>query len=239
MGYLDAAMKKLEQMIVRRFDVAAPFRATVDSIDGTTGMVAIKRLDATTAETELRARVGLDSLAVGDEVLCLPVSGAPVIVGKVHRTDPPGLPFGGSGSADTVAHSDHVHTLVDKVLQPYAASSPSLSTGARLLTSVDVTLPDGVKCRIVARLRTTEKSDSGSAYFTLFLNIWNGTSSVVRTSEQIQCVAGVPNPATFEHTVVATGNGDAWPVSASVIYVSGGAIAVGAGELTVEVYPKR
>lgn len=147
--------------------------------------------------------------------------------------------FAGTGSQAKAARADHTHTLPTKVLQPYSASG-GLSSGSRVLTSVNVTPPNGVPCRIIARLRTTEKSDStGSAYFKLFLNIWDGAASQTRTSEKIQCVGGVPNPATFEHTITATGNGSAWPVSASIIYDSEGVTNVGAGELTVEVYPAR
>lgn len=84
MSYLDAAMKRLEQMISDRLDAERPFRAVVASVDAS-GMVTITRLTATTAETQLRAVITTETLVEGDEVLCLPVSGEPVVIGKVHR----------------------------------------------------------------------------------------------------------------------------------------------------------
>jgi len=83
MSYLDSAMKRLESMVGNALARAAPFRAIVTSVDG--NGVTIRRLEAATAETERRARVSGIAPKTGDEILCLPVNGKPVVLGTVNR----------------------------------------------------------------------------------------------------------------------------------------------------------
>ena len=84
MGLLDQAMSRLEETIANRVSAVEPFRAIVTGTSG--DMVTIRRLEAATGETELRARVSGAALIAGDEVLCVPVNGKPVVVGKLLRT---------------------------------------------------------------------------------------------------------------------------------------------------------
>lgn len=83
MSLLDTALERIERMMDRKIESASPFRATVASVSG--GMATITRLGTSTAETESRAIVAGFDLAVSDEVLCVPVNGKPVVVGRVQR----------------------------------------------------------------------------------------------------------------------------------------------------------
>ena len=91
---LDIAIKKLYQYVDQQVGGVRAFRAIVTGTSS--GMVTIRRLDSTSGETALRARVEGFDLANDDEVLCVPMAdGIPVIVGKVQRgtpTDPLTLP---------------------------------------------------------------------------------------------------------------------------------------------------
>lgn len=85
MSYLDNALQRIGQMLDDRLRARDPFRAIVTGVSD--GMVTIRRLEATTGETELRARLPGWNLAADDEVLCLPVSGKPVILGPIQRSE--------------------------------------------------------------------------------------------------------------------------------------------------------
>jgi hypothetical protein len=147
--------------------------------------------------------------------------------------------FGGTGTAAAASRADHTHTVPSLTTVPYAASG-ALSSGARLLAQANPTLLAGVTYLVVARLRSTQRGGGGaSAYYRLFLNIWNGTESVVRTSQVRQSVGYVPDPRDFDHGAVVAGSGTAYPVSASIIYESGDPVLVDAGELVVELHPAR
>ena len=89
MGLLDQAMSRLEETIANRVSAVEPFRAIVTGTSG--GMVTIRRLEAATGETELRARVAGVDVVADDEVLCVNVSGKPVVVGRLNRTDIAGI----------------------------------------------------------------------------------------------------------------------------------------------------
>ncbi len=86
MSAIDTILQRLSRMLDDRFVARDPFRGIVASVPST-GMVTVRRLEAATAESEPRARIaGGVVLAVNDEVLCLPVNGKPVVIGKVQRT---------------------------------------------------------------------------------------------------------------------------------------------------------
>lgn len=119
MGHLDTAIDRLLQISRDDADRRAPFRALVTGTSG--GMVTIRRPEAATGEDELRARVPGWKLSPGDEVLCIPVSGKPFVLGPVQRsTSVPQPPeFGTSVAADSVG------AVVRKV-EVYNAAGASL-----------------------------------------------------------------------------------------------------------------
>jgi hypothetical protein len=143
--------------------------------------------------------------------------------------------YSGTGSASSASRSDHTHTTPSMTVAAYTASG-NLSSGSRLLVSQNVTLASGVPYLIIARLRSVQRGSGGSSYYKLFLNI---NSLTTRTSVQLQCVGGVPDPRTFEHSHTMTGTGAAITVSASIIYDSGDPVDVRAGELLIELHPAR
>ncbi len=81
---LNALIARLSLLVDDRVSRGAPFRAIVKGLSS--GLVTIKRLEASSNDSELYARVYGFTLAVDDEVLCLPTSGKPVIIGKVQRS---------------------------------------------------------------------------------------------------------------------------------------------------------
>lgn len=85
MSNLNTFMQRLSQMVDDRLRARDPFRAIVTGVSG--GMVTIRRLEAASGETELRARLPGWKLSTDDEVLCLPVNGKPVILGPIQRSE--------------------------------------------------------------------------------------------------------------------------------------------------------
>jgi hypothetical protein len=113
MSHLNTIMQRLTEMIEDRLRTRDPFRAIVTGIDG--GMVTIRRLEAATGETELRARIPGWHLAADDEVLCLPVNGKPVILGPIQRstTVTQSLELGTSVAATTPGSVTHKIEVFD------------------------------------------------------------------------------------------------------------------------------
>lgn len=83
MSHLENALRRITATIDSRISAASPFRATVTGVDG--NLTYIQRLAATTADAEPYAKVTADTFIPGDEVMCVPVNGKPVIIGKVRR----------------------------------------------------------------------------------------------------------------------------------------------------------
>lgn len=83
---VSAAIAKLDAFVDRRVAEVAPFRATVTAIGS--GLVQIQRQGAATAGTQSYARCVGFNLAVNDEVLCVNLSGQPVVIAKIQRAAP-------------------------------------------------------------------------------------------------------------------------------------------------------
>ena len=80
---VEAATRDLLRIIDRRIAAAKPYRAIVTGIGS--GLVSIRKLEAATAGTAAYARIVGFTVAVNDEVLCLDIGKAPVIIGKIQR----------------------------------------------------------------------------------------------------------------------------------------------------------
>ena len=99
---IDIAIKKLYRYVDQQVSAARAFRATVAGTSS--GMVQIKRLHSTTAETALIARLEGFNFETNDEVLCAEgAPGFPVVLGALQRATPtrPQL-YRGSGSPEGV-----------------------------------------------------------------------------------------------------------------------------------------
>ncbi len=83
MSYLDTAIQRITKTIDRRVAGISPFRAIVTGTSG--NLTYIRRLTSATADAEPYAKATGDTFTAGDEVVCLPLNGKPVIVGKVRR----------------------------------------------------------------------------------------------------------------------------------------------------------
>ena len=142
--------------------------------------------------------------------------------------------FVGTGSANTVARSDHTHTTPSWA-NTYWDSTGNISSGTRTLGSKSVTLAAGVTYLVIGRLSQRQRGTSGSSTYSLRITI----DGVSRDSDEKQCVAGVPAPEYFQTARTLTGTGAAITVSAAIVYISGSAVDVRSGELNVELYPAR
>lgn len=80
------AIDRIDAMIARRVETVTPFRAVVTAVSA--GLVEIRRLDATTAETRKYARVLGFAVAVSDVVLVANLNGEPIVVGKIQTAAP-------------------------------------------------------------------------------------------------------------------------------------------------------
>lgn len=83
MSIVNAAIKQIYRTIDRRVSGVTSFRAVVVGTSG--NLTTIQRLGASTADAEPYAKVTADTFTAGDEVMCTPVNGKPVIIGKVRR----------------------------------------------------------------------------------------------------------------------------------------------------------
>ena len=83
MSMLANAIRNLQRSVDRRVADVVPFRAIVSSVSG--DQTFIQRLGTTVADAEPYAKSTADTFAPGDEVLCLPLNGKPVIIGKIRR----------------------------------------------------------------------------------------------------------------------------------------------------------
>lgn len=83
MSHLDSAIRRITDTIDKRVRDVSPFRATVTGTSG--NLTTIKRLTSSTADLEPYAKTTADTFTPGDEVLCLPLNGKPVIIGKIRR----------------------------------------------------------------------------------------------------------------------------------------------------------
>lgn len=133
MALLDAAIKAIYRYVDTRIESVRPFRAVV--IGQANGMVQIRRIgDPGGGETALRARVAGFNLATNDEVLCVPVTdGIPVVVGKLQRSAPSGIPYLNSP------------WLREPIVNNSAVTGSTASTDDYATNVKDTfTLPDGV-----------------------------------------------------------------------------------------------
>lgn len=83
MSHLDSAIQRITRTIDKRVNGVSPFRAIVVGTSG--NLTTIKRLTSATADAEQYAKTTADTFTAGDEVICLPMNGKPVIIGKVRR----------------------------------------------------------------------------------------------------------------------------------------------------------
>ena len=150
-----AAIQRLQQFIEDRVNDVAPFRATVTSVSG--GLVGIKRQGATTADTRTYARTAGIAVAVNDEVLCVPLSGQPVIIARLQRSAPALLPVEApiefQGANPTVTAGANAGT----------GASVSSSTGSD--AAMRVVLDTGTGAAIGTLLTVTFSQDRGSSTY--------------------------------------------------------------------------
>lgn len=179
--------------------------------------------------TDLGTPYEVDNLYVGSGIQVTEVLG---ITGLVPA-------YGGTGSANSVARSDHAHTVPSLVRSTFGQGG-YLGSGSRSLASVNATLADGIEYLVVATLNMQMRgADPGACYYRLSVTIDGDTRQSNGGSSGFWCVQGVPDKTTWVHHRTLTGTGAAVTCSASVAYHSGGGFYTDAGELEVRLSPAR
>lgn len=224
-------------------------RPIIDSIDdimsgATAGQVPIKQSSGEwgpgVIDAGIRMRTDADSEVVANATTIWARAG----VAAVEEASNPNLvyltvQFGGTGTTQLAARSDHNHTLTSPTRATFGPQA-YMSSGTRNLTSTSVVLPAGITCVVKARLNMQMRGgDPGPCYYQLRLTINGNARTSPGETLGFWCVQGVPDKVTWEHHLAITGTGAAVSVSADAIYHSGGGFYTDAGEIVVEVDTAR
>lgn len=173
---LDSALKRVFAYVDTSVGDVRAFRAIVTGQSN--GMVQIRRIHASTAETALRARVVGFDLQNGDEVLCLPMAdGLPVVVGLLQRATPSSYTLSTPLNVDTIV-MEAPNTPVGMQSSQNSADTASSTDTSNYVTTLtaDIALPTG---NWTIRAMTTQMLSHSSA------------GSVVRAQTRIGGTAGV------------------------------------------------
>lgn len=147
--------------------------------------------------------------------------------------------YGGSGTAATIARSDHTHTTPTSSRATFAPGG-YMSSGTRSLTSTTVTLLADITYRVKATLNMQMRgADPGACYYRLSVTVNGNTRTSGSGANGYWCVQGVPDKTTWDHSQTITGTGAAITVSAAVQYDSGGGFYTDAGDLLIELFPNH
>ena len=194
----------------------------------TVGLPVAATSFGTTVEDDIRfINTTFGLTASGDE----PFPGFPRVTLEVD--------FAGTGSAATVARSDHNHTTASITRGEFAPTG-YMSSGTRTLKTENVTLASGVAYLVKARLKPQMRgADSGAAYYTMTVTINGNARTSTGGSDGFWCVQGVPNKEEWAHHQAITGTGAAITITGAVTYHSGAGFNVDAGELEIELIPNR
>ena len=186
------------------------------------------------------AAVSQDGTVVDSDVTDLNFTGGLTVVpgapgGGVNVTPT----FAGTGTAPSMARSDHFHTI-DSVSRVSYGQSGYLSSGSRSLASVNVTLAAGILYLVEAEvIGQWRGADAGAAYFRISLTIDGNTRTSPAGSAGKWCVQGVPGEKVWKHERTVAGTGTQITVSATTTYGSGAGFNVDAGEVAVRLRPIR
>lgn len=141
--------------------------------------------------------------------------------------------YGGTGSANLAARSDHTHTPATTPKFPFAASGV-LSSGTRTLVNDTITgLSPGTSYTIIARLRCNHKNtiNNGTVRFSLQVG-----AAAADTADEPN-VGGVPAKAYLEATGT-TGGVSSIGITATVQYQTGDPTDILAGCVYVTTLPR-
>lgn len=167
--------------------------------------------------------------------------GLTVTASETGGTVYPSVVFGGTGSANSVAHSDHTHSLWADVPLPFDASG-TLSSGSRPLVSGTVSGLDPARTYIITAdlIGDLRGGGTGAGYTLPRITIgsviqdrFGGTRGEVRT------VSGVDRQYSMDHPGATVSGVSSVTVGATLAFRSGDPIIVGAGELTIGIKANR
>lgn len=145
--------------------------------------------------------------------------------------------WGGTGSADSFARSDHTHQVPDNRRIIFGATA-TLSSGSRTLVSGTVTGLDPTRVyRATATLRGDLRGEGTGAGYTL-PRITMAAALQSRFGD-VRTVAGVDREFNMDHAGVTVSGVSSFAYSATIIYQAGDPIYVGAGELVITLRPNR
>jgi len=145
--------------------------------------------------------------------------------------------WGGTGTANTVARSDHAHSIRTDHYLPFG-STGSFSSGTRSLVSGNVTGLDVSRTYVIkGTLDVQLRGDGTGAGRTRPRITINGNG--IDIPEPPRSVAGVQPQYTVRHPGVTVTGVSSVAVSGSIAYVDGDPTWVGGGALTVSIEANR
>lgn len=171
---------------------------------------------------DLTARLGLTAVPIGSTRAGLQVN------------------FAGTGTADTVARSNHVHIQYTDRPVPIPASG-SLSSGTRPLGSLTITGLDPQITYYIGATLVLDLRGEGTGAGRSIPSITIGPSgqAVKRDRPSARTVAGVDREAAFVHEGIAIAGVTSVPVSCAIQFSSGDPVYVDAGRLTISIRGNR
>lgn len=148
--------------------------------------------------------------------------------------------FAGTGDANTIARSNHTHTLPANT-RAFATASGTLSSGTRTLISGTVSglnpaytyLADAI---LIGDLRG---EGSGAGYSQPRITLNSVTQTRFGGNGDVRTVAGVDREYSMHHGGVSVSGVSSFAYSATLSYQSGDPINVGAGELVIRLRANR
>lgn len=145
--------------------------------------------------------------------------------------------FGGTGTLNSVARSDHTHQLRPRVGFPFPASG-SMSSGTRTLVSGTITGLDPERTHIIdGTVKMQLRGEGAGAGYSLPRVTINAVT--VADVEPVRTVSGVPHTTVLEHEGITISGVSSLSVSATLAYSEGDPIYVGAGKLVIRITSNR
>jgi len=139
-------------------------------------------------------------------------------------------------AAGTAAEGNHQHTAVNLTRSIFAATGV-LSSGARTLQTLSITLPAG-DWIVEAQAFVTAKNNINNGTFQFGIQIGGSTTYPEETAEY-ETVGGVPRLCEIETSRPLTSTGAAFNVTTRALFGSGDPVDLRTGRVIVRAWPRR
>lgn len=148
--------------------------------------------------------------------------------------------FAGTGDANTVARSNHTHSLPVNT-RAFATATGTLSSGTRSLITGTVTGLNPAYTYIADAILICDVrgEGSGAGYSEPRITLNSVTQSRLGGNGDVRTVAGVDREFSMNHGGVMVAGVSSFAFSATITYKSGDPIYIGAGELVIRLRSNR